>query len=617
MNSKVFNYLKIKELTDPQRVNSLFVSAFIQERGWIVKHCSPIIRFLGYEQQAVTGFIEELKVNGFSFSLEDLIKLFEFVVSPSDRIVTGAVYTPANVRKVILNRCFADKNSESLMSIRVADISCGCGGFLMDAASRIHQLTGKSYAEIFKDNIFGIDIEDYAIERTKVLLCLLALSEGEDEDFRFNLLVRDSLDYADDNWDKRFNNFDIVVGNPPYVCSRNLSEQTKTKLKGYDVCSTGHPDLYIPFFKIGTEVLNCEGRLGFITMNSFLRSVNGRAVRRFFSRNRLAIDIIDFRGYQIFESRNTYTCLFFLDKQLIRDGIRYATDERGLMNDDIVYKFISYDELDDIKGWGVNEYEKTLAIESVGIQIKDYCPSRHGIATLSNDTYIFTPTDEDNQYYYHVSDGLLFPIEKGICRDVVNPNKLNSIDDLEALTKKILYPYKIEKGKAIVYDPEEMQSLFPEAYAYLGTKKKILLSRDKGRVDDYPQWYAFGRSQSLVLPRFKLFFPKFANKVVKCAICDAPNLLLYNGLAFVNNEEKKLRVLKAVVESELFWEYIKANAKPYASGYYSLSGVDINHFGLPIFTEAEENELLDLTDKSDIEVWLRDRYERSTLGEVF
>lgn len=617
MNSKVFNYLKIKELTDPQRVNSLFVSAFIQERGWIVKHCSPIIRFLGYEQQAVTGFIEELRVNGFSFSLEDLIKLFEFVVSPSDRIVTGAVYTPANVRKVILNRCFADKNSESLMSIRVADISCGCGGFLMDAASRIHQLTGKSYAEIFKDNIFGIDIEDYAIERTKVLLCLLALSEGEDEDFRFNLLVRDSLDYADDNWDKRFSNFDIVVGNPPYVCSRNLSEQTKTKLKGYDVCSTGHPDLYIPFFKIGTEVLNCEGRLGFITMNSFLRSVNGRAVRRFFSRNRLAIDIIDFRGYQIFESRNTYTCLFFLDKQLIRDGIRYATDERGLMNDDIVYKFISYDELDDIKGWGVNEYEKTLAIESVGIQIKDYCPSRHGIATLSNDTYIFTPTDEDNQYYYHVSDGLLFPIEKGICRDVVNPNKLNSIDDLEALTKKILYPYKIEKGKAIVYDPEEMQSLFPEAYAYLGTKKKILLSRDKGRVDDYPQWYAFGRSQSLVLPRFKLFFPKFANKVVKCAICDAPNLLLYNGLAFVNNEEKKLRVLKAVVESELFWEYIKANAKPYASGYYSLSGVDINHFGLPIFTEAEENELLDLTDKSDIEVWLRDRYERSTLGEVF
>ena len=488
MNSKVFNYLKIKELTDPQRVNSLFVSAFIQERGWIVKHCSPIIRFLGYEQQAVTGFIEELKVNGFSFSLEDLIKLFEFVVSPSDRIVTGAVYTPANVRKVILNRCFADKNSESLMSIRVADISCGCGGFLMDAASRIHQLTGKSYAEIFKDNIFGIDIEDYAIERTKVLLCLLALSEGEDEDFRFNLLVRDSLDYADDNWDKRFNNFDIVVGNPPYVCSRNLSEQTKTKLKGYDVCSTGHPDLYIPFFKIGTEVLSCEGRLGFITMNSFLRSVNGRAVRRFFSRNRLAIDIIDFRGYQIFESRNTYTCLFFLDKQLIRDGIRYATDERGLMKDDIVYKFISYDELDDIKGWGVNEYEKTLAIESVGIQIKDYCPSRHGIATLSNDTYIFTPTDEDNQYYYHVSDGLLFPIEKGICRDVVNPNKLNSIDDLEALTKKILYPYKIEKGKAIVYDPEEMQSLFPEAYAYLGTKKNILLSRDKGRVDDYPQW---------------------------------------------------------------------------------------------------------------------------------
>ena len=86
---------------------------------------------------------------------------------------------------------------------------------------------------------------------------------------------------------------------------------------------------------------------------------------------------------------------------------------------------------------------------------------------------------------------------------------------------------------------------------------------------------AFGRTQSLTLPRYKLFFPKFANKPLRCTICDDSKLLLYNGLAFVNDDDRKLRILKSVIESELFWHYIKANGKPYASGYYSLSGVDI------------------------------------------
>jgi hypothetical protein len=84
--------------------------------------------------------------------------------------------------------------------------------------------------------------------------------------------------------------------------------------------------------------------------------------------------------------------------------------------------------------------------------------------------------------------------------------------------------------------------------------------------------------------------------------------MFYNGLAFVNVDERKLRILKAVIESEMFWGYIQANAKPYASGYYSLSGVDIKHFGIPKFTPEEENELLALNNKSERERWLKEKY---------
>lgn len=611
--SSTLSFLKRNVPTDERTVNRLFVSAFIDSNGM----APPKSEFLSQycigkgdvDYEVFLKVCEHIKDEyGSKIALEVLVKLFEFVVSPADRIVTGAVYTPKDVRRTILQITLGNKSVEEFRSIRIADISCGCGGFLMDAALFLHHKTGEKYSRIFRENIYGIDIQEYAIERTKLLLSLLALSDGEDDDFEFNLLCRDTLDFACKDWDARCAGFDIVIGNPPYVCSRNLSEETRIKLGAYEVCSSGHPDLYMPFFQIAIEMLNDGGRLGYITMNTFMRSVNGRSVRKYFSRNRFSISIVDFRGYQVFESKNTYTCLFYLDKLHGTETLRYAVDEDGTLSEDIQFKTIPFENLDDEKGWTLNNFDDTVTIEAVGIQIKDYCSSRHGIATLSNDTYIFKPVAEIEGYYILESEGVRYSIERGICRDIVNPNRLNTIDDLNSLYEKVIYPYHVEAGRAIIYTPGEMSILFPRAYEYLQVKKSILLKRDKGNTKDYPQWYAFGRTQSLVLPRYKLFFPKFANKPIKCAICDDPELMLYNGLAFINTDERRLRILKVVIESDLFWDYIKANGKPYASGYYSLSGVDIKHFGIPRFSVDEENELLAMNDRRDIEEWLREHY---------
>ena len=606
MAFKWVNYLRNKSLSKPLIIDSLFVSAFVLENGWTVTNCLDIKNLLVCDENIVKEFITILKDDGFTFCLEDLMRLFEFVISPADRIVTGAVYTPKKVRKKIIRDCM--KGRRCLANVRVADISCGCGSFLADAALWIHKRTNKSYAAIFKKNIWGIDIQDYAINRTKILLSLLALSEGEDADFKFNLLCRDTLDYANDGWEPEYRDFDVIVGNPPYVCSRNLSAGTHAKLKRYEVCRSGRSDLYIPFFQIAIEMLDKNGVMGYITMNTLLRSVNGSAVRKYFSEHNYYINIVDFRGHQIFETKSTYTCLFYLQRKLKATGIHYAVDNCGLLKDAVDYTFVSYADLDDVKGWTLNEYSKTTATESVGIQLKDYCPSRHGIATLSNEIFIFKPVDEDNQYFYLEREGRSLPIERGICRDIVNPNKLNSGVGFDSLVEKVIFPYCIKNGRALIYKPTEMRRYYPRAYAYLQSRKDVLSKRDKGDTKGYPQWYAFGRTQSLTMPRYKLFFPKFANKSLRCVIRDDSELLLYNGLAFVSDDIRRLKILKAFIESEIFWDYVKSNAKPYASGYYSLSGVDIKHFGIPMLTEAEENELLAMDDKKEIEPWLRLRY---------
>ena len=145
----------------------------------------------------------------------------------------------------------------------------------------------------------------------------------------------------------------------------------------------------------------------------------------------------------------------------------------------------------------------------------------------------------------------------------------------------MIFPYCINEGRATIIEESVMKTIFPYTYTYLLSQRKQLATRDKGKTDKYPTWYAYGRTQSLIMPRYKLFFPKFANKPLHCVLKDDADLMLYNGVAFVSDDIEKLQVLKSVLDSDLFWNYLVKNAKPYSTGYYSLSGVDIKNFCIP------------------------------------
>lgn len=152
---------------DPFLINRIFVSIYLIYNK-VEAYNQFIERYVisetdkDYEELGkVLAFLDKQNVK--MINLEDMIKLFEFVISPSDRIVTGAIYTPKKIRKYILDACLR-KNTD-LLQIRVADIACGCGGFLMDAARMIHRTTKMPYRDIFKRCIYGIDIQNYSIRK--------------------------------------------------------------------------------------------------------------------------------------------------------------------------------------------------------------------------------------------------------------------------------------------------------------------------------------------------------------------------------------------------------------------------------------------------------------------
>ena len=600
MKTQVFKFLKSYS-TLPFEVDKLIISAYLRINNINVCNNTFIRSYIitqdkNIELQSLNEFILILKKENRSFDIEALIELFEFVVSPEDRIVNGAVYTPKEIREFILKNCIERYNGD-VENIIAADISCGCGGFLMTLANKLYTITDKSYAEIFRDNIYGIDITDYSIQRTKILLSLLAVINGEDlPEFEFNLFTGNSLNF---NWNdiseqyQLIGGFDIIVGNPPYVCSRNMTADTLQLLKRWDVSRTGHPDLYIPFFQIGFENLNQLGILGYITVNTFLKSINGRALREYFANKGTDLTIISFGGEQLFPERNTYTCICFLAKS--EPGIRFIrTKSSELKNIELnTLNHFNYQDLNHFYGWNLANDQDIVefisAVEKTGLPFEELYYTKNGIATLKNDVYKFKPTRTDEHYYY-LNDGVQeYPIEIAICRDIVNANKIKSEEDLINLREKIIFPYD-ENIKIIPEDIMEMN--YPGALAYLETKREILSQRDKG-TRAYESWYAYGRKQSMDVKQYKLFFPHICEKPV-FTICADRDLLFYNGIAIVSDDLQELRLIKKILESNLFDKYIRNTTKDYASGYISMSRNYLKKFGVYQFTNEEREEFLNL-----------------------
>lgn len=545
------------------------------------------------------------------FDFEDLIELFELVISPKEKIVTGAVYTPIGIREFIVSQTIS-----SNPTIKIADIACGCGGFLLTVAQKIKQFSTRSYYDIISENLWGIDIADYSVERTKIVLSLLALQNGEDVDLKFNLVVGNSLKF---NWREKDevvkinNGFDLIVGNPPYVCSRNIDKENKEYLDKWSVSKSGHPDLYIPFFQIAIENLNDNGVLGYITVNTFFKSVNGRLLREYFSMKSFSFKIIDFKDEQVFKKRNTYTCICFIQKKHSL-FIDYCISPSDIITKIKAEDFIKnqYSSLDNFSGWNLaaqNSFKAVISkIESLNNKLFSDFSFSTGIATLKNSVFIFNHSRHDETFFYFIKDDQEFAIEKAICREVINSNKVTTEKEITNLKRKIIFPYywDQDQNKYKTISQNNFRNNYPRAYGYLLSKKKILANRDRGE-GKYEKWFAFGRNQGLNVKGYKLFLPHIA-KNPRFVFSADEKLLFCNGEAILSESERELKVLKKILESDIFWFYIKKTSKPYSSGYLSLGKNYIKQFSLPDFTEKEKDLIIETDSAKEILRFLLGKY---------
>jgi adenine-specific DNA-methyltransferase len=556
-------------------------------------------------------YLEDIPIIGIE-SIEDVINVFELAIPKAERTKNGAVYTPKYIRDYIVERVVATGNRE-LQRCLVIDIACGCGAFLYTLANYLYINCGLSYREALQ-HLYGVDVSALSVNRCKILLSLAALQNGEilnDDDFKIFQGNSLSFDFVSMDGVAENGGFDIVVGNPPYVRAKHIDNESKALLPNWKVAKTGNADLYLPFFEIAYGILREDGVIGYITLNSFFKSVNARQLRSYFRENNATLEIVDFGNQLVFGKTLAYTCISLIHKQG-NGGINYTKgilNSHGFVERPMLFNYISYESLDDHKGWHLNNADVLLnirKIEGAGKSLGEMFQIKNGIATLANDVYIFRPIRSDESYYYLELNGMEFPIEKGICRDIIKPNILHSEEEIPDIIEKVIFPY--DKDNRVIAEAVFM-SKYPKAYKYLTLNKIKLSKRDKGEKT-YEAWYAFGRSQATNDRGLKLLFPYMTDHP-HFVYTDNENMLIYCGYAIFGDNQDDLLVLKRILESSVFDYYMQHTAKPYATGYYSYAKNYVKGFGIPKLNEQQRAVLLSLQDSNDINSYVENLYGAS------
>ncbi len=375
------------------------------------------------------------------------------------------------------------------------------------------------------------------------------------------------------------------------------------------MASTGKTDLYLPFFQIAIEALKPDGLLGYITVNNFYRSLNGRAFRSYMSEHRYKLQIVDFGSEQVFRGRSTYTCICIISRS--EGSIEYCKKKSHDLGQITLSDFIhiEYTNLDDFLGWTLCDAvtaKNIKIIESIGNPLGKLFDIKNGFATLKNEVYLLTPIRETKRYYIINDNGVEHKIEKSICRKAIKPNILKEDADIDKELEYIIFPYRISTDNRVtLIDEDRMRIDYPYALDYLKRKSKVLKTRDK-ESRTYASWYAFGRTQALNIIGKKLLFPYLADKPY-FVFTEDESLLFYNGYAIVSDSSRKLNVLRRILQSSVFWYYIKHTSKPYGGDYFALAKNYVKKFGIPQLSKTEEDVILSLKEE-DIDSYIENLY---------
>lgn len=184
---------------------------------------------------------------------------------------SGSFFTPPYIIDHIITNSLGRINEPS--ASRILDPSMGPGDFLIRALGYLSRKC--SVIEAVENCIFGCDIDPIAVDIARFLLWLESGGHADAKVIAKHLVCADALCAESLKWSEVFSGFDAVIGNPPYIASKNgMSVDNRA--------ARGQSDYYLMFLEsvIENRLVRPGGTLAMVLPDPFLVRGNAAHVRR-------------------------------------------------------------------------------------------------------------------------------------------------------------------------------------------------------------------------------------------------------------------------------------------------------------------------------------------------
>ena len=278
----------------------------------------------------------------------------------------------------------------------------------------------------------------------------------------------------------------------------------------YASAKRGNYDIYVVFVEKAINLINKNGKLGYILPHKFFNAKYGQSLRDLIKENKLLDKIVHFRDIQIFENATTYTCLLFLDYNNSQSFDFYKVEDLKLLNSNEFWDTYDYDDMDN-DSWTFLDKNSRRILKKINQtdnkKLNNLAKIFVGIQTSADNVYILKCIEKcENYSKYLNNDGNEIILESDLFKPFLKNIKDKTFEPYMDVDSEyeLLFPYKLEMGKAIPLTLKEIKK-YPKTYDYLLTYKKDLLNRSNIKSNN---WWYFSRHQNLsMMEEPKLIIP--------------------------------------------------------------------------------------------------------------
>ncbi|MGJ0354504.1 Eco57I restriction-modification methylase domain-containing protein [Aliarcobacter cryaerophilus] len=522
--------------------------------------------------------------------------------------IGNGILIPSNPKKLTKQEQQTKDNLQEyknwLLNLKILDPACGSGAFLNQALEYLideHKnlqndlaLMGDLFAsymveeEILEHNLYGVDINEDAVEIAKLSLWLRTAKRG-----RALTKLADKIVCANSLLEMPFseNSFDVVIGNPPYVRVQGLKSNYENEAKLYEekfVSATGNYDLYVLFMEQSFKMLNQKGKLSYILPHKFLISDFGNGIRGFLSKNKAVESLLHFGSEMVFEDASTYTCIINLSHN------NKKLDFKSISPNDIFnpfeYDSISYENLNSDK-WNLSSNDITKVLEKINLQplrVKDvFAKIFTGIQTSGDDIYLLLETKDG---LYSKALDKIVEVEKGLLKPMLKGEDISRYKNLQN-RYFVIFPYILEDGKAKPMSEDFIKENYPKGYEYLKENEEFLRGREKGKMDK-EGWFLYIYPKSLDLVDVKKFVVPDITLGIQITIDNFGYCVKNGGYGMIIKENfiNSSMFYLSLLNSSLMWFYLKNIGTELRGGYFRFNTNYINPFPLPKLDSLEQQE---------------------------